>query len=81
MQRLGKNLGGYLGETIDIRTVLRDVESAANVPGTLAANFAYDLVTDTTAIRRELGYAERIARTDAIAATVSWERSHSTTTA
>jgi len=25
MQRLGKNLGGYLGETIDIRAVLRDV--------------------------------------------------------
>ena len=29
MQRLGKNLGGYHGETIDIRTVLRDIQSAA----------------------------------------------------
>jgi hypothetical protein len=29
MQRLGKNLGGYLGETIDIRAVLRDIEIAA----------------------------------------------------
>jgi nucleoside-diphosphate-sugar epimerase len=59
----------------------RDVESAANVPGTLPVNFEYHLATDTTAIRRELGYAERIARPDAIAATVGWERSHSTTTA
>src|SRR5690242_11677898 len=31
MQRLGKNHGGYLGETIDIRTVLREVETAAHL--------------------------------------------------
>ena len=29
MTRLGKNLGGYFGETIDIRTLLRDAEAAA----------------------------------------------------
>lgn len=29
VQRLGKNLGSYLGEKIDIRSVLRDIESAA----------------------------------------------------
>ena len=29
MQKLGKNHGGYQGETIDIRAVLRDVEIAA----------------------------------------------------
>ncbi len=29
MQRLGKNLGGYLGETIDIRAVLHDIQAAA----------------------------------------------------
>lgn len=29
MQRLGKNLGGYFGETIDIRAVLREIEIAA----------------------------------------------------
>ena len=29
MQRLGKNIGGYFGETIDIQAVLRDIESAA----------------------------------------------------
>ena len=29
MQRLGKNLGAYFGERIDIRAVLREIESAA----------------------------------------------------
>jgi predicted deacylase len=33
MQKLGKNLGSYLGETIDIRAVLRDVETAAQQHG------------------------------------------------
>lgn len=42
-------------------------------------NFAYHLATDTTAIRRDLSYVERVSRADAIAATVAWERNHSTT--
>ena len=33
MQRLGKNLGGYCGETIDIQGVLRDIETAAREHG------------------------------------------------
>jgi hypothetical protein len=33
MQRLGKNKGGYHGETIDIRAVLREVYSAAQTHG------------------------------------------------
>jgi hypothetical protein len=33
VQRLGKNHGGYHGERIDIRAVLRDVESAARQHG------------------------------------------------
>ena len=33
MKRLGKNLGGYHGETIDIHAVLRDVEAAAKQHG------------------------------------------------
>lgn len=33
MQRLGKNLGGYFGETIDIRQVLRAVKAAAPARG------------------------------------------------
>jgi predicted deacylase len=33
MQKLGKNRGGYRGETIDIRAVLRDIETAAQQHG------------------------------------------------
>jgi murein peptide amidase A len=33
VQKLGKNLGGYLGETIDVRAVLRAVESSAQQHG------------------------------------------------
>jgi murein peptide amidase A len=33
VQKLGKNLGSYLGQTIDIRAVLRDVEIAAQQHG------------------------------------------------
>jgi hypothetical protein len=33
VQRLGKNLGSYFGETIDIRAVLRDVEASAHEHG------------------------------------------------
>jgi nucleoside-diphosphate-sugar epimerase len=58
----------------------RRVERAENVPGTLPVNFSYHLATDTTAIRRDLGYIERVSRKDAIAATIAWERSHSTVT-
>ena len=33
MKRLGKNLGGYFGETLDIRSLLRDVKAAAQAHG------------------------------------------------
>ena len=33
VERLGKNLGSYLGEVIDIRAVLRDIETAAQTHG------------------------------------------------
>lgn len=33
VQRLGKNAGSYLGETIDVRAVLRDIEGAAAISG------------------------------------------------
>jgi hypothetical protein len=39
VQRLGKNHGGYHGETIDIRAVLREVESAAVAHGWTAEVF------------------------------------------
>lgn len=33
MQKLGRNLGGYYGETIDIRAILREIESSAPALG------------------------------------------------
>ncbi|MGA3284944.1 MAG: M14 family metallocarboxypeptidase [Verrucomicrobiota bacterium] len=39
MERLGKNHGGYHGETIDIRAVLRDVEIAAQRHGWTSETF------------------------------------------
>jgi protein MpaA len=39
VQKLGKNLGGYFGETIDIRAVLREVEIAAQKKGWLSEIF------------------------------------------
>ncbi len=39
MQKLGQNYGGYHGETIDIRAVLRDVQSAAAGHGWTSETF------------------------------------------
>jgi predicted deacylase len=39
MERLGKNHGGYRGETIDIRAVLRDIETAAQTHGWAVETF------------------------------------------
>lgn len=39
MQKLGKNLGGYHGETIDIRAVLREIKSAAKAHGWTSETF------------------------------------------
>jgi nucleoside-diphosphate-sugar epimerase len=39
-------------------------------------NTAQHWVTDTTKIRRELGYDERISREEAIRKTVEWERAN-----
>jgi len=39
VQKLGKNDGGYQGEKIDIRAVLRDIESAARQSGWAAETF------------------------------------------
>jgi nucleoside-diphosphate-sugar epimerase len=51
------------------------IETAENVEGTLPVNFAYDLATNTSTIRRDLRYSERIPRAEALVATVMWERS------
>jgi len=42
----------------------------------LPRNFEPHLVYDTTRIREELGYAERLPRSEAIRRTVDWERCH-----
>jgi hypothetical protein len=39
VQKLGKNHGGYHGETVDIRAVLRDVASAAQLHGWTTEDF------------------------------------------
>jgi hypothetical protein len=39
MERLGKNHGGYHGETIDIRAVLHDIEIAAQQHGWTSETF------------------------------------------
>jgi nucleoside-diphosphate-sugar epimerase len=50
------------------------IERGDDVEGTLPLRFQYDLFTDTSAIRRELGYRERVGREDALSKTVAWER-------
>jgi hypothetical protein len=40
VERLGKNHGGYHGETIDIRAVLRDIETAARRHGWTSETFS-----------------------------------------
>ena len=40
MEKLGKNHGGYHGETIDIRAVLRDIQAAAQQHGWTSEIFA-----------------------------------------
>jgi len=52
MQRLGKNHGGYLGETIDVRAVLRDIEAAAQQLGWNLDPFYADSQFKWTALLR-----------------------------
>jgi len=42
----------------------------------MALDFSHHLVIDTTRIRRELGYTERVTREEGIARTIAWERRH-----
>ena len=57
----------------------RRVERAENVEGTLPVNFAFELFTNTSAIRHDLGYKERVPRIEAVAKTVAWESALKTT--
>jgi N-acetylglutamate synthase-like GNAT family acetyltransferase len=52
MERLGKNHGGYRGETIDIRAVLREIEAAARTHGWTAEAFGRQGEFNLPALRR-----------------------------
>jgi hypothetical protein len=52
MQRLGKNNGGYHGEEIDVRAVLRDIETSAQAHGWTAEVFHQAGDFKWTALRR-----------------------------
>jgi murein peptide amidase A len=52
MQRLGKNAGGYFGETIDIHGVLRDVDAAAKSHGWSSEIFYQTQKFQWTALHR-----------------------------
>ena len=39
-------------------------------------NAAQDIVTDTSRLRQELGYSERVDMTEAFGRTIVWERDH-----
>jgi murein peptide amidase A len=52
VERLGKNHGGYHGQTIDIRAVLRDIETAARQHGWTSETFGRQGGFDLTALHR-----------------------------
>jgi hypothetical protein len=68
--RLVGEAAGWRGELV----VVPDEEAPASVrmPGNLAQHWA----VDTARIRAELGYAEPVARPEALRRTVAWERAH-----
>jgi hypothetical protein len=53
VQKLGKNIGGYFGDTIDIRAVLQDVEAAAAQHGWSPEVFGETQHLKLFALRRE----------------------------
>jgi predicted deacylase len=52
VQKLGKNHGGYHGETIDIRAVLREIETAAQQHGWTSETFGQQGEFDLLALHR-----------------------------
>ena len=52
MQKLGRNLGGYLGERIDIQAVLRDIETAAQKHGWSSETYGRQGEFDLFALHR-----------------------------
>jgi nucleoside-diphosphate-sugar epimerase len=66
--RLVADVAGWTGELVPMIDEL--VPAHLRVPG----NTAQDWVADTSAIRRELGFEERVARSEAVRRTIAWER-------
>jgi murein peptide amidase A len=66
MQRLGKNVGRYLGDTIDIRQILRDIELAARQHGWTSETFfesnEFKLFALTRPARQQTGNGEHVTR-------------------
>lgn len=54
MQKLGKNYGGYHGETIDIRTVIREIQATAKQKDWNCETFHQSPEFDWLALRRKL---------------------------
>jgi nucleoside-diphosphate-sugar epimerase len=61
---------GWRGEVVTV--------PASSLPAHLAMNIDYEhhLETDTTRLRTELGYSERVPHEEALRRTISWERTH-----
>jgi nucleoside-diphosphate-sugar epimerase len=69
VQNIG-NAAGWTGEVVSIPREL--------MPEHLLApyRFEHHLDCDTSRVREELGYSERVSRDEAMLATVEWERAH-----
>lgn len=59
MQRLGKNVGGYFGERIEIQAVLNAIKSTAQETGWVHDSFTIPNGADLIAYRRKGGKAQR----------------------
>ena len=68
--RLIGSVTGWGGELIALS--VDQIPAHLHMPGNLDQHWT----TDTTRIRRELGYTEPIARDEAIRRTIEWERAH-----
>ncbi len=68
-----KNIGRAAGWNGDVVAMRKD-----ELPEHLKSptSYANDLVVDTTRIREELGYKERVPREEALVRTVAWERAN-----
>ena len=62
MQRLGKNKGGYYGEMIDIKAVLKDIQAAANGHGWTSETIHTHNGFDWLALHRASRTADRASR-------------------